>query len=253
MIEVRGLNKVFGDVTAVRDVSFTVPEGELCVLVGGSGSGKTTTLKMLNRLIEPTSGTVLLEGQDARALPGPQLRRRIGYVFQKVGLFPHLTVAENIAVPLTLHGWGAAEIRERVNELLDLVELDRSLAGRRPQALSGGQEQRVGVARGLAARPRIMLLDEPFGALDPLIRDRLQQSFLTLRRNLGLTGVFVTHDMAEALLLADRIGVMQDGALVQIGTPRALLASPANPYVERLLDTPRRQARTFDALAGAAS
>jgi osmoprotectant transport system ATP-binding protein len=253
VIEVRGLHKVFGDVAAVRDVSFTVPEGELLVLVGGSGSGKTTTLKMLNRLIEPTSGTVLLEGQDARTLPAPLLRRRIGYVFQKVGLFPHLTVAENISVPLKLLGWPTIEIRDRVNELLDLVELDRSLGGRRPQALSGGQEQRVGVARGLAARPRIMLLDEPFGALDPLIRDRLQQSFLTLRKTLGLTGVFVTHDMAEALLLADRIGVMHEGALVQIGTPRALLTSPANEYVERLLDTPRRQARTFDALAGSSS
>jgi osmoprotectant transport system ATP-binding protein len=250
VIEVRGLSKAFGTVVAVRDVSFAVSDGELLVLVGGSGSGKTTTLKMVNRLIEPTSGTVLLDGQDARALPDHLLRRRIGYVFQKVGLFPHLTVFDNIAVPLRLLGWPAADIRARVNELLDLVELDRSLGDRRPQALSGGQEQRIGVARGLAARPKIMLLDEPFGALDPLVRDRLQQSFLDLRRSLGFTGMFVTHDMAEALLLADRIAVMQDGRMVQIGTPRELLASPANAYVERLLDTPRRQARTFDTLAG---
>jgi osmoprotectant transport system ATP-binding protein len=243
---------MFGTVAAVRDVSFIVPEGELLVLVGGSGSGKTTTLKMVNRLIEPTSGTVLLDGQDARTLPDYLLRRRIGYVFQKVGLFPHLTVFDNIAVPLRLLGRPATDIRERVNELMDLVELDRTLAFRRPQALSGGQEQRVGVARGLAARPKIMLLDEPFGALDPLIRDRLQQSFIQLRRSLGFTGIFVTHDMAEALLLADRIAVMQDGVLVQIGTPRELLASPANSYVERLLETPRRQARTFDALASGA-
>jgi len=251
VIEVRGLCKSFGDVTAVRDVSFTVPDGDLLVLVGGSGSGKTTTLKMVNRLIEPTSGAVRIDDQDARALPDHLLRRRIGYVFQKVGLFPHLTVFDNIAIPLRLLGRPASEIRERVNELLDLVELDRSLAFRRPQALSGGQEQRVGVARGLAARPKILLLDEPFGALDPLVRDRLQQSFLQLRRSLGFTGIFVTHDMAEALLLADRIAVMQDGVLVQIGTPPELLKFPANPYVERLLETPRRQARTFDALAGA--
>ena len=253
MIEVQGLSKTFGTVTAVGDVSFAVPPGELLVLVGGSGSGKTTTLKMLNRLIEPTSGTVLIEGEDARMLPGPLLRRRIGYVFQKVGLFPHLTIAENIAVPLRLLAWSSADIRDRVNELLELVELDRSLGKRRPRELSGGQEQRAGVARALAARPKIMLLDEPFGALDPLIRDRLQQSFSDLRRSLGLTGVFVTHDMAEALLLADRIAVMQDGVLVQVGTPRALLASPANSYVERLLETPRRQARTFDRLAGAST
>ena len=253
MVEVRGLTKVFGNAVAVKDVSFTVSERELLVLVGGSGSGKTTTLKMINRLVEPTSGIVFIDGRDARTVPGPMLRRRIGYVFQKVGLFPHLTVEENIGVPLSLLAWNAERIRDRVSELLELVELDRSFGRRRPDALSGGEQQRVGVARGLAAEPKVMLLDEPFGALDPLTRDRLQQSFLRIRERLGLTAVFVTHDMAEALLLADRIAVMNEGALVQIGTPRELLASPRDAYVERLLDTPRRQARSFDALAAGAS
>jgi osmoprotectant transport system ATP-binding protein len=253
MIEVRGLTKAFGETVAVKDVSFTVSERELLVLVGGSGSGKTTTLKMINRLVEPTSGTVRIDGQDARTFPGPMLRRRIGYVFQKVGLFPHLTVEENIGVPLSLLAWSPERIRERVSALLELVELDPSLRRRRPDALSGGQQQRVGVARGLAAEPKVMLLDEPFGALDPLTRDRLQQSFLRIRERLGLTAVFVTHDMAEALLLADRIAVMNEGVLAQIGTPRELLTSPRDAYVERLLETPRRQARSFDALAAGAS
>jgi osmoprotectant transport system ATP-binding protein len=250
MIEVQQLTKRFGDTHAVREVSFAVRAGELLVLVGGSGSGKTTTLKMINRLIEPTSGTVRIEGRDVSALSGPALRRGIGYVFQRVGLFPHLTVEQNVAMPLTLLGWDAARIRGRVGEVLELVEIEPSLQQRRPAELSGGQQQRVGVARALSAQPKLMLLDEPFGALDPLTRDRLQQSFLDLRKRLGITAVFVTHDMAEALLLGDRIAVMKEGGLVQVGTPRELLAAPADEYVERLLDTPRRQARAFDALLG---
>lgn len=248
MIEVRRLTKRFGSAAAVKDVSFAVSAGELLVLVGGSGSGKTTTLKMINRLIEPTSGTVLIEGQDVSNLTGHVLRRRIGYVFQKVGLFPHMTVEENVAVPLSLRGCDEERIRGRVGEVLELVELEPSLRSRRPAELSGGQQQRVGVARALSAEPQLMLLDEPFGALDPLTRDRLQQSFLGIRRRLGLTAIFVTHDMIEALLLADRIAVMQDGRLVQVGAPRELLTSPADEYVDRLLDTPRRQARAFDEL-----
>ncbi|MBI4564239.1 MAG: ATP-binding cassette domain-containing protein [Planctomycetes bacterium] len=248
MIEAQRLTKRYGDEHAVKDVSFTVAAGELLILLGTSGSGKTTTLKMINRLVEPTEGKVLIEGQDVGALPGHVLRRRIGYVFQKIGLFPHMTVRENIAVPLSLLGWDAGRTRRRVDELLELVELDSSLQDRRPAELSGGQQQRVGVARALAAEPKLMLLDEPFGALDPLTRDRLQQSFIDIRKRLGLTAIFVTHDMAEALLLADRVAVMKEGRLVQVGTPRELLAAPADSYVEHLLETPRRQARAFDRL-----
>ena len=248
MIEVQGLTRRYGDRVAVDDVSFRVGAGELLALVGASGSGKTTTLKMINRLVEPGAGRVLVEGQDAATLEAHQLRRRIGYVFQGVGLFPHMSVGENVAVPLRLAGWEGGRAQARVAELLHLVELEPQLAGRRPAELSGGQQQRVGVARALAASPRLMLLDEPFGALDPLTRDRLQQSFLDLRRRLGLTAVLVTHDMAEALLLADRVGVMHAGRLAQIGTPAELLRAPADEHVALLLATPRRQARRLDDL-----
>jgi osmoprotectant transport system ATP-binding protein len=251
MIEIQRLSKLFGDVMAVDDVSLSVEPGQLLVLLGSSGSGKTTTLKMVNRLIDPTSGTVLIDGQDVGSLEPHELRRRIGYVFQKVGLFPHMTVAENIAITPSLLGWERPRREERVDELLELVELDPgALRGRRPAELSGGQQQRVGVARALAAEPRLMLLDEPFGALDPLTRDRLQQSFSRIRRQLGLTAIFVTHDMVEALLLGDRVAVMQAGRLVQLGTPRELVLQPADEYVERLMDTPRRQARAVDDLLG---
>ena len=174
-------------------------------------------------------------------------------MFQGVGLFPHLSVGENVAVPLRLAGWEGERARARVAELLGLVELDPQLAARQPSTLSGGQQQRVGVARALAASPRLMLLDEPFGALDPLTRDRLQQSFLALRRRLGLTAILVTHDMAEALLLADRVGVMKGGRLVQIGPPAELLRAPADDHVALLLETPRRQARRLDELSGGRS
>jgi osmoprotectant transport system ATP-binding protein len=243
MIEVAGLTRRYGDGLAVADVSFRVEPGELIALVGGSGSGKTTTLKMINRLVEPDAGRVVVEGRDAASVEPHALRRSIGYVFQGVGLFPHMTVAENVAVPLGLLCWTRDRALARVAELLALVELDASHAVRFPSALSGGQQQRVGVARALAAAPRVMLLDEPFGALDPLTRDRLQRSFDGLRRSLGLTAVFVTHDMAEALVLADRIGVMRAGRLVQLGRPEELARSPADDEVARLLDTPRRQAR----------
>jgi osmoprotectant transport system ATP-binding protein len=249
LIRVQNLTKLFGAIPAVSDVSFEVGAGELLVLVGSSGSGKTTTLKMINRLIEPTSGTVSIDGNSAQEVPGHVLRRQIGYVFQKVGLFPHMSVERNVAVPLSLLDWDAERIRTRVREMIELVELDPSLCSRYPAELSGGQQQRVGVARALSAEPKLMLLDEPFGALDPLTRDRMQQSFLAIRKRLGLTAIFVTHDMSEALVLADRIAVMEHGRLVQIGAPVDLLKSPANAYVDRLLDTPRRQARAFDELA----
>ena len=249
VIETVGLTKRYADVAVVDDLSLRVEQGELLVLLGGSGSGKTTTLKMVNRLIEPSAGRIIIDGQDTSTIEAHELRRRIGYVFQQIGLFPHMTVAENVAVTLTLVGWDRARIRRRVDELLELVELAPALVrDRSPSELSGGQQQRVGVARALAASPSVMLLDEPFGALDPLTRDRLQQSFLRIRRQLNLTAIFVTHDMVEALLMGDRIAVMNEGRLVQIGTPRELLQSPADEYVRRLMETPTRQARVVDAL-----
>ena len=249
MIALQHLTKQYGEQVAVCDLSLEVGEGELLVLLGGSGSGKTTTLKMINRLIEPSGGSVLVDGRDIAELTPHDLRRRIGYAFQQVGLFPHMTVAENVRVTPALLGWPEREIRHRVDELLELVELDpEKTRDRRPDQLSGGQQQRVGVARALAASPRLMLLDEPFGALDPLTRQRLQESFIRIRRALGLTAVFVTHDMVEALVLGDRIAVLQAGRLVQIGTPGTLMREPADDYVRQLLDTPRREARLVESL-----
>jgi osmoprotectant transport system ATP-binding protein len=249
MIDTVGLTKRYANVVAVDDLSLHVSEGELLVLLGGSGSGKTTTLKMVNRLIEPSAGRVTIDGQDTGALDAHELRRRVGYVFQRIGLFPHMTVAENVAVTLTLLGWDRMRIRNRVHELLELVELAPSVVRDRwPAELSGGQQQRVGVARALAASPLVMLLDEPFGALDPLTRDRLQQSFLRIRRQLKLTAIFVTHDMVEALLMGDRIAVMNEGRLIQVGTPRELLRFPADEYVRQLMETPTRQARVVETL-----
>jgi len=248
MIEVQELTKNYGPLTVVNRLSFHVARGELLVLVGGSGSGKTTTLRLINRLVEPTSGCVLIENDDASRFKPHELRRRIGYVSQDVGLFPHMTIAENIEITPSLLGWSAARRTERTAELLDLVELPSSITRRYPSELSGGQAQRVGVARALAAKPRFMLLDEPFGALDPLMRDRLQQSFVDIKRQLDLTAVFVTHDITEALMLGDRIAVLHEGCLLQIGTPHDLLDTPNDDHIERLLDTPRRQARELERL-----
>ncbi len=249
MIELQNVTKRYGETVAVDGVSLSVTEGELLVLLGDSGSGKTTTLKMVNRLIDTTSGVIRLDGEDVREVPEHILRRRVGYVFQKIGLFPHMTVAENIAVTPLLLGWEAGTIQRRVDELLEMVELDPAvMRGRRPSELSGGQQQRVGVARALAATPKVMLLDEPFGALDPLTRDRLQQSFMRIRKEIHLTAIFVTHDMVEALILGDRIAVMRAGRLVQIGTPHELMVEPANEYVQQLMGTPKRQAHLVDEL-----
>lgn len=252
MIELQHVSKAYLNQRAVDDVSFRVEPGELLILLGGSGSGKTTTLKMINRLIEPTAGRILLAGVDIRESAPHELRRRIGYVFQKVGLFPHLSVADNIGITLSLLGKDTSEISNRVDELLELVELaPATYRERRPAQLSGGQQQRVAVARALAAAPRVMLLDEPFGALDPLTRDRLQRSFLEIKQKLSLTAIFVTHDMIEALLLGDRIAVMQDGRIVQLGSPQELLLHPANDYVSQLMSTPKRQAHLLERLIGA--
>ena len=247
MIELQGLCKRYGDVRAVDGLSLRVDAGEVLVLLGGSGCGKTTTLKMVNRLIEPSAGRVLIDGDDAAAIPPHVLRRRIGYAFQAIGLFPHMTVEENVAITPRLLGWDGARVRRRVDELLELVELEpATYRGRWPRELSGGQQQRVGIARALAAEPGLLLLDEPFGALDPLTRDRLQGSFRAIRRAVAVTAIFVTHDMLEALLVGDRIAVMKDGRLVQVGTPRDLLRHPADAYVAELMDTPRRQNAIFE-------
>jgi osmoprotectant transport system ATP-binding protein len=235
-------------VLAVDDVSLDVAGGEFLAIVGGSGSGKTTLLRLANRLIEADTGSIRIEGEDVRAVDPVSLRRRIGYVFQSGGLFPHISVAGNIGITPKLLGTPAAEIAARVDELLDLVRLDRSLyRDRFPHELSGGQRQRVGVARALAARPRIVLMDEPFGALDPLTRDALGDDFRALHDKLGLTTIMITHDMTEAILLADRVAVMRGGKLLAQGTPTELSGS-ADPYVGELLRTPRRQAERLAVL-----
>jgi osmoprotectant transport system ATP-binding protein len=235
-------------VLAVDDVSLEVAEGEFLAIVGGSGSGKTTLLRLANRLIDADSGSITVEGDDVRRVDPVALRRRIGYVFQSGGLFPHLSVASNIGITPRLLGKPAAEISARVDELLDLVRLDRGgYRDRFPHELSGGQRQRVGVARALAARPKILLMDEPFGALDPLTRDALGDDYRALHTKLGLTTVMITHDMTEAILLADRIAVMRTGRLLAQGTPAELAGSGDN-YVGELLHTPRRQAGRLNEL-----
>jgi len=237
-----------GRVVAVDDVSLEVAEGEFLAIVGGSGSGKTTLLRLANRLIEADRGRITVEGEDIGSVDPIGLRRRIGYVFQSGGLFPHISVAGNIGITPKLLGTPAEEIAARVDELLDLVRLDRApYRDRLPHELSGGQRQRVGVARALAARPRIVLMDEPFGALDPLTRDALGDDYRALHRQFGLTTVMITHDMTEAILLADRVAVMRGGRLLAEGTP-AELSRSGDAYVGELLRTPRRQAERLNAL-----
>jgi osmoprotectant transport system ATP-binding protein len=250
MIELERVSRSYdgGASFAVHELSLKVDAGQLVALVGPSGSGKTTALKLINRLVEPDSGTVKVEGRPAREVPAPELRRRIGYVFQEIGLFPHMSVAENIAITPTLLGWTSPEIEARTAELMALIGLPADYGPRAPDALSGGQRQRVGVARALAARPRIVLMDEPFGALDPVTRDALGQAYRALHEQLGLTTVMVTHDVQEAVLLADRIVVMKGGRLLADGTPRALLTRARDPDVKALMDMPRRQAERVQAL-----
>ena len=252
MIRLTHVSKSYdgGTTKAVDDLSLDVADGELLALVGTSGCGKTTTLKMINRLIEPTAGAIKLDGRDISQGDPVELRRGIGYVFQGVGLFPHRSVAENVATVPKLLKWDKAKTRRRVDELLSLVHLPPAdFRDRRPSELSGGQRQRVGFARALAAEPRVMLLDEPFGALDPVTRDALQAEFKQIQRQLNLTAVLVTHDMAEALLLADRIAVMDAGRLLRVDTPANLVRDPGGGYVERLLATPRNQAERLASLS----
>jgi osmoprotectant transport system ATP-binding protein len=229
------------DVSALEDVGLEVAPGEFVALVGGSGSGKTTLLKTVNGLARPDLGRVEVFGEDVAAAAPHLLRRRIGYVFQEIGLFPHLTVAENIAVTPRLLGWDRARIDARVAELLALVALPPDVGAREPSALSGGQRQRVGVARALAAEPRLMLMDEPFGALDPVVRDALGADYRALHERLGLTTLMVTHDMAEAVLLADRVVVLKAARIAADGTPADLLARTTDPDVRALLEAPKRQ------------
>ena len=252
LISYAHVTKRFGNsaapVTAVDDVSLDVGAGEFLAIVGGSGSGKTTLLRLTNRLIEADSGTVAIDGANIASGDPIALRRRIGYVFQSGGLFPHMSVGDNIGITPRLLGTAVGEIAGRVDELLALVQLDGGQhRDRLPHELSGGQRQRIGVARALAARPRIVLMDEPFGALDPLTRDALGEDYRALHERLGLTTVMITHDMTEALLLADRIAVMRAGKLLALGSAAELSAS-RDPYVMELLRTPRRQTERLNAL-----
>jgi osmoprotectant transport system ATP-binding protein len=237
--------------SALDQVSLTVAAGEFLVIVGQSGSGKTTLLSMINRLNEPSDGVVRFDGEDVRTLDPIALRRRIGYVFQGVGLFPHMSVAENIAITPRLLKWDSARIQARVDELLELVRLPAAeYRDRLPRDLSGGQRQRIGVARAIAAEPEVVLMDEPFGALDPLTRDAVAHDYRRLHDELGLTTVMITHDVLEAVLLADRIAVLLDGRLIEQGPPQALMAGAKHPYVREIMDMPRRQAESLSKLAG---
>lgn len=244
MIEVKSLSKQFGTQIAVNDLTFKVDSGQFCVLVGTSGCGKSTMLRMLNRLIEPSQGQILIKGQDVTTLPPEQLRRRIGYVIQGVGLFPHRTIHQNIATVPKLLGWKKADIDARVVELLTLFKLDAAtFAGKYPHQLSGGEQQRVGVARALAAKPELLLMDEPFGALDPLTRELLQDELLKIQQLLEITIIMVTHDLEEAIKMADVIAVMDKGELLQLDTPEVLLRHPKAGFVQELVGGTERPLR----------
>jgi osmoprotectant transport system ATP-binding protein len=242
-IEFRHVTKLYRGrrQAAVNDLSFTIPAGEICVLVGPSGAGKTTAMKMVNRLIDVTEGEILIDGRDVTKMDQTELRRGIGYVIQQVGLFPHMSVADNVATVPRLLGWDRARVRARVNELLELVGLDAEEDGRRyPAQLSGGQRQRVGLARALAADPPVMLMDEPFGALDPITRDRLQNEFLRLHRQIGKTVIFVTHDIDEAIKMGDKIAILREGGvLAQYASPVEILTNPADDFVAQFVGADR--------------
>jgi osmoprotectant transport system ATP-binding protein len=241
MIEFRSVTKRFPDGTvAVDDFSLVIPSRKITVLVGSSGSGKTTILRMVNRMVDPTSGTVSIDGEDVQSLKPVHLRRRIGYVMQNSGLLPHRKVVDNIATVPLLTGVKKKQAHERALELMDTVGLERSLADKYPSQLSGGQQQRVGVARGLAVDPNILLMDEPFGAVDPIVRDDLQNELLRLQRDLGKTVLFVTHDIDEAFRLGDQVVIFRKGGIVaQKGTPAEILASPADEFVASFVGADR--------------
>lgn len=244
MIEIDSITKRYGDTTVVDTVSMTIAPRTITVIVGTSGSGKTTLMRMINRLVEPTSGKILIDGEPNSAIPGYELRRRIGYAIQGHGLFPHRTVGENIATVPTLLGWEKSRIDAKVKELLTLFQLDPAAFGPRyPHELSGGQQQRVGVARALAAEPNILLMDEPFGALDPVIRAKAQEDLLAIQKHFGTTIVLVTHDMEEAFHLADKIAVMDKGKIVQYAAPEEMLVNPATDFVETLIGAGERPFR----------
>ncbi len=248
MIVLDGVSKSFdgGRTFAVEELSLEIQEGETMILLGSSGCGKTTTLKMINRLIEPTKGKIEVGGKDIGTQNPVELRRSIGYVFQGLGLFPHMTVDENIGIVPKLLGWSADKRKERAEELLDLVGLPPDdFFGRYPDELSGGQQQRVAVARALAADPDYLLMDEPFGALDPVTRDNLQQELLEIRKRLGKTIVFVTHDIFEALTLGDRIAVMHEGGLAAVGSADDLVKGERSPVIKELFEKPARQLSDF--------
>ena len=237
-----GVSKTFegSSTPAVAPLDLTFAAGEVTVLIGPSGCGKTTTLRMVNRLVEPTTGTIRIGGVDVRDRPVTELRRNIGYVIQQIGLFPHRTVAQNIATVPALHGWAKGRIRDRVEELVDLVGIDRDMLRRYPTELSGGQQQRVGVARALAADPPVLLMDEPFGAVAPIVRGHLQRELLEIQARLHKTIVLVTHDLDEAITLGDRIAVLNSGGVVeQFATPDEMLSSPANGFVADFLGRDR--------------
>lgn len=245
MIEFKNVSKVYEDGTkAVDDVSFTVDKGEFVVLIGTSGSGKTTTMRMINRMIDSTSGEILIDGKNIKDENAVELRRKIGYVIQQTGLMPHMTVYENIIMVPKLLKWEKEKMRETAERLLDKVDMGTEFLDRYPQELSGGQQQRIGVIRALAANQDIILMDEPFGALDPITRDALQELVKHLQAEMGRTVVFVTHDMDEALKLADKIAIMSEGKIIQYDTPDNILQKPANDFVESFLGEDRLQQRS---------
>ena len=251
MIELINIKKSFGNEgsLAVSNISFNVKKGEFLGLIGESGSGKTTTLKMINRLEEPSSGEIKVKGKDILERDPDELRRNIGYVFQGIGLFPHYTVSENVSAVPELLKWGKHRITARCEETLGMVGLPIETYGNRyPSQLSGGQQQRVGVARALAAEPEVILMDEPFGALDPITRAELQEEVKRIHQHLNLTIIMVTHDMTEALLMADRIAVMKGGEILQIGTPHELLNHPNHEYVRKIVEMPKKRADRLEQL-----
>ena len=253
MITLRGLTKRFAGEArpAVDSLSLEVAAGEICVLIGPSGCGKTTTMRMVNRMIEPDAGTIEVAGRDVTHVDAIELRRSIGYVIQQIGLFPHMTIAENIATVPRLLGWDEARTARRIDELLDLVAMDPdAYRGRFPRELSGGQRQRVGVARALAADPPVLLMDEPFGAIDPITRAKLQDEFLRIQQRLKKTIVFVTHDIDEAIRMGDRIAILRVGRLVQYDTPEAILARPGDAFVEEFVGSDRLLRRLSLLVAG---